>query len=138
MNLFFDIDDTLVNYKLVEEADSYDNVPILPGALEFIRKRQAAGDKLFIISWYNQDNLDRMKSKYRWCFNNVPMIEYEHLIIIPAPQNKADKAMKVLGADILTKNDILFEDNQDNMKAWKEAGGMPILFDISTMSWENF
>lgn len=138
INIFFDIDDTLVDYDLVEKQDSYKDIPLLPGALRFIQERQLAGDKLFVISWYNTENLDRMKSKYDWCFRNLPMIEYEHLLIIPTPSNKADKAKKVLELDSLSKNEILFDDNEDNIKAWEEAGGMTYRFDKKTMSWENF
>ena len=138
INIFFDIDDTLVDYDLVEKADSYKDIPLLPGALKFIQNRQLAGDNLYIISWYNPENLERMKSKYEWCFRNLPMIQYEHLMIIPAPTNKADKAKKIMEMDVLTKNEILFDDNKDNIKAWKEAGGMPYQFDKKTMSWEEF
>ena len=138
MNIFLDIDDTLVDYSLVEKEDGYTNVPPLPGVVQFLQKALQKGNKLYIISWYSKDNPNRLKEKYQWCLRNIPMIQYQDIYLIPAPSNKADEAKKVLGVDALTKNDMLIDDMPENIKAWKEAGGTPFLIDIKTMSWENF
>ncbi len=137
INIFLDIDDTLVNYDTVEENEGYEGVPFLPGALQFIQENYTKGNKVYIISWYNSDRLDRMKSKYQWCFKNLPFIPYEHLIIVPAPSNKAGKAKEILELEQLSPSDYLIDDNEDNIKAWKEEGGTGILFDKKTMRWED-
>lgn len=137
INIFLDIDDTMVDYDVVEKNDSYKNIPPFPGVVQFIQKCIQKGDTIYIISWYNKDSPDRVKEKYQWCLTYLPMIEYSNIAVIPAPSNKAKQAQKMLGA-ALSKNDMLIDDMPENIKDWREAGGNPFLFDKKTMSWKSF
>lgn len=140
MNIFLDIDDTLLDYNEVEKTGGYNNVPILPGVVQFVQRNLQQGHSVYIISWYNRDGEDakrKVKEKYEWCMRNLPMIDTPNIFVVPMPSNKAKKAMEILGEGSLTKNDILIDDNEDNIKQWKEAGGMPFLFDKNKNSWKN-
>lgn len=137
MNYFIDCDDTLVDYSLVEKQGDYKGIPPLEGAVDFVRRHQLKKDNIYIISWFNAEAPDKVKSKYQWFFDNFPSIPYENLLIIPAPQSKAKKAEEVLGLNKLTANDILIDDAKENVHDWQSEGGRAILFDMSKISWTN-
>ena len=125
--IFFDMDGTIADLYGVKDwlkmLRNYDPTPYVeaspmvePTALSAtLRKLQSAGWKLGIVSWLSKDPDPQFgravtKAKVSWLNRIFPEITWDVINIIPHGVRKGDYAS--------SENDILFDDEEPNRKAW--------------------
>ena len=127
MRICFDMDGTIANLYKVEgwlenliaedvrpyrEAEVMLNMNILARQLN---KLQAAGHEIVIISWLSKcgsDDYDARvtETKKAWLKKHLGSVKFNEINIVKYGTNKAQFAR--------SENDILFDDEEPNRKAW--------------------
>ena len=127
MRICFDMDGTIANLYKVEgwlenliaedvrpyrEAEVMLNMNVLARQLN---KLQAAGHEIVIISWLSKcgsDDYDARvtETKKAWLRKHLGSVQFNEINIVKYGTNKAQFAR--------SENDILFDDEEPNRKAW--------------------
>lgn len=134
MTICFDMDGTLTNTYAVEGwldmLRSHDPAPyrVAKPALRMnklarqLNALQRKGAKLVIISWLSKNSNESFdnvvtKEKLRWLKKHLSSVAWDEIFIVPYGTNKA----ACCGVD----NDcfVLFDDEEQNRKAWNKLGG---------------
>lgn len=138
MTICFDMDGTIVDFygvtNWLEKLRNYDATPYIDAKplvnLSVLCRRlkalQNKGHKLVIISWSSKESNNEFDAvidfaKKMWLRAHMPSITWDNIYIVPYGTNKA------ITANVCNKNDILFDDDQKNLKAWKDFGGSAYL-----------
>ena len=126
--IYFDMDGTIANLYAVEQWESklnahnptpYEQAKTLVNMAYLARllnKVQKQGYAIGIVSWlakYSNDNYDKqvINAKLVWLKKHLPSVDFDEITIVKYGTPKANAVM--------FENGILFDDEEQNRKAWK-------------------
>lgn len=139
--IWFDMDGTLANLYAVEDwlskLRAYDASPYKDAApmlrlcslARVLNKLTRAGYKIGIVSWLSKTSTPEYDAavadaKRAWLAKHMPSVKWDAVRIVPYGTPKSEVAE-------LDPHDILFDDEENNIIEWEEAGGWG--FDPSEM-----
>lgn len=79
-------------------------------------------DRVYIISHYVDGYPSAIREKKMWLQRHMPNLKRSHIYIIEKSKNKPEVVSK------MSKNDILIDDYNQNLRTWENAGGTAIKF----------
>ena len=127
MRICFDMDGTIANlYEVEGWLDNLINEDVRPyreakamlnmsTLAKRLNKLQAAGHEIIVISWLSKcgsENYDKAvtETKNVWLKKHLGSVKFDEINIVKYGTNKAQFAK--------SENDILFDDEEQNRKAW--------------------
>lgn len=125
--IYFDMDGTIANlygvnnwleYLQNEDSTPYKNAkPLINmnSLARILNRLQKSGFEIGIISWLAKNSStyydnEVTKAKIKWLNNHLKSVKFNEIIIVPYGTPKESFA---------TKNDILFDDEEQNRNNWK-------------------
>ena len=134
MTIWFDLDGTLTNTYAVEGwldmLRSHDPTPyrVAKPALRMsqlarqLNALQRKGAKLVIISWLSKNSNEKFdnavtEEKLRWLKKHLSSVAWDEIFIVPYGTNKA------ACCGVNNNCFVLFDDEEQNRKAWNKLGG---------------
>lgn len=100
--------------SLIREPGFFADIDVEEDAAEVLMALAESGDEIYILSAAGPWNY---ADKDRWIAKNFPFIPYKNIIFATTK-------------DLLAAPDrVLIDDGPHNIKAWREAGGIAIVFD---------
>lgn len=131
MRIMLDMDGSFVNfysvpnwldYLLNEDTTPYEIAePLINLSLlaRYLNKLQKNGNQIGIISWCSKNasteyNRAVEQAKRQWLIKHLPSVNWDEIIIVPYGTPKVNYKK--------SENDILFDDESPNIKAWGKNG----------------
>ena len=129
--IYFDMDGTIADFYGVPDwrkaIDSYDVRPYkqakglvnLSQLARLLNKLQAQGYKVGVISWCSRTGTEEFNgeveyTKRKWLAQHLSSVHFDDIRILPYGTPKHAYAKP---------NDILFDDEYNNRKKWRQMGG---------------
>lgn len=125
---FFDIDGVVAKYISTEwawwlEPNIFRNLEPQIEVINAIKQLIKQGEEVYTLSAYHQSTPQVKEDKIYWLKTHLPELDIDHQIYTFCNQSKADYI-----PDKVKKTDILLDDFNPNLIAWKNAGGTAIKF----------
>jgi 5'(3')-deoxyribonucleotidase len=126
----FDMDNTLADFNAggglerMYDEGFFENLQPYPKGLELVKRFYEIGVEIFILSACIPTPHCKPE-KMVWIEKNLPFIPKENVILIEVGKNKACEFIKHTG-ELITEDDLLFDDYHKNLQDWYEAGGTPV------------
>ena len=131
--LWFDMDGTIANLYAVEnwlpKLRAYDPTPYVEAApmlrlsalARVLNKLRRAGYEIGIVSWLSKDpdpayGAAVADAKRAWLAKHLPSVKWDEIVIVPYGTPKSEAAN-------IQPHDVLFDDEENNIIEWEEAGG---------------
>ena len=133
MKIWFDMDGTLVDLYGVDNwldklragdpSPYMDAAPLLRlcSLARVLNRLLREGKEVGIVSWLSKNSTpeyDNMvtKAKLAWLAKHLPSVKWTAVLIVPYGTPKSEVAN-------LDPHDVLFDDEENNVIEWEEAGG---------------
>lgn len=151
MIFFIDMDGVLVRYERHAYRGSdpkwkrqgyhyYRNAPADSSAIELLRMLNSYYPT-YILSKVKEGPLYRehCEDKYNWLVDNIPFMRRDRVIFTPL--SKENCIRELWGVSLIPHDFALIDDYNNNLKAWREAGGLSIKYisKVNTASsWDGY
>jgi len=139
-NLYFDMDDTIVDFgadrhkddvkQVILEKGFYANLGPLPFLEEVNKLASVVPENVHIVSACVGTEFC-VQEKIQWLKANLPAADKDNVIFTQIGENKAEIVAKRNRYRRLSKYDILIDDYSQNIKEWEDYGGTAIKFQNS-------
>jgi len=139
-NLYFDMDDTIVDFgadrhkndvkQVILEKGFYAGLGPLPFLDEVNKLASVVPENVHIISACVETDYC-IPEKIQWLKTYLPAADKDNVIFTNIGENKAEKVAKKNKYKRLSKYDILVDDYSQNIMEWESYGGTAIKFQNS-------
>lgn len=133
MRIWFDMDGTIADLYAVEDwlpkLRAYDPSPYAEAApllrlcsfARVLNRLSREGVRIGIVSWLSKDPDPAYgeavtAAKMTWLKKHLPSVKWDEIVIVPYGTPKSE-------AVNLQSHDVLFDDEENNIIEWEEAGG---------------
>lgn len=133
MRIWFDMDGTIADLYAVEDwlpkLRAYDPSPYAEAApllrlcsfARVLNRLSREGVRIGIVSWLSKDPDPAYgeavtAAKMEWLKKHLPSVKWDEIVIVPYGTPKSE-------AVNLQSHDVLFDDEENNIIEWEEAGG---------------
>ena len=133
MKIWFDMDGTLADLYAVDnwlpKLRAHDASPYMEAApmlrlcslAKVLNRLSREGVSIGIVSWLSKDPCPVYgeavtNAKLEWLAKHLPSVKWDEIVIVPYGTPKSE-------AVNLQPHDVLFDDEENNIIEWEEAGG---------------